>query len=132
MNVLAAANTLQSVGRVEDHDLLYLLMAANELHSVDDVKQTVVRAGPARRGASGRCRRRADLGVVPQFLGVDADGKRAVTLLLFQQPGTDMVAIARQASANAGRLRAANPAGRHLEQMVRPERAGAGRGQLRA
>jgi multidrug efflux pump subunit AcrB len=36
------------------------------------------------------------MGVVPQFLGVDADGKRAVTLLLYQQQGSDMVAIARQ------------------------------------
>ena len=94
-NALSAANTLQSVGRVEDHDQLFLLMAANEMHGLDDVKQTVLRASPAgvvhlADVATVR------MGVVPQFLGVDANGKRAVTLLLYQQPGTDMVAIARQ------------------------------------
>lgn len=97
-SALAAANTLQSAGRIEDHDQLYLLMAANALHGLDDVKQTVLRAGP---GGVVRLQDVADVheGVVPQFLGVDADGKRAVTLLLYQQPGTDMVAIARQVNA---------------------------------
>ena len=97
VNVLAAANTLQSVGRVEDHAQLYLLMAANEMRGLDDVKQTVIRAGPAgvvhlADVATVR------MGVMPQFLGVDANGKRAVTLLLFQQPGSDMVKVARQAA----------------------------------
>ena len=39
------------------------------------------------------------LGAVPQLFSVSANGKQAVTLLLFQQPGSNMVAIARQASA---------------------------------
>jgi CzcA family heavy metal efflux pump len=92
-NALAAANTLQSAGRVEDHDRLYLLMADNALHGLDDVKQTVLRAGA---GGVVRLQDVASVqqSVVPQFLGVDADGKRAATLLLYQQPGTDMVAIA--------------------------------------
>ena len=129
-NALSAANTLQSVGRVEDHDQLYLLMAANEMHGLDDVKQTVLRAGPAgvvhlADVATVR------MGVVPQFLGVDANGKRAVTLLLYQQPGTDMVAIARQVTQALAGFAPQIPPG-VLEQMVRPERAGAGRGRLGA
>jgi multidrug efflux pump subunit AcrB len=95
VNALAAANTLQAVGRVEDHDLLYLLMAANELHGLADVQQTVIRAGPY-----GAVRLQdvatVRMGVMPQFLGVQANGKRAVTLLLYQQPGSDMVTAARQ------------------------------------
>ncbi len=92
-NALAATNTLQAAGRVEDHDRLYLLMADNALHGLDDVKQTVLSAGPA---GVVRLQDVASVqqSVVPQFLGVDADGKRAATLLLYQQPGTDMVAIA--------------------------------------
>jgi len=95
INALAAANTLQSVGRVEDHEQLYLLMAANAMRGLNDVQQIVIRAGPAgvvhlADVATVR------MGVVPQFLGVEANGKRAVTLLLYQQPGTDMVTIARQ------------------------------------
>ncbi len=95
VSALAAANTLQSVGRVEDHEQLYLLMAANAMRGLADVQQTVIRAGPAgvvRLDDVATVR----MGVVPQFLNVDADGKRAVTLLLYQQPGTDMVTIARQ------------------------------------
>jgi len=92
-NALAATNTLQAAGQVEDHDELYLLMADNALHGLDDVKQTVLRAGP---GGVVRLQDVASVqqSVVPQFLGVNADGKRAATLLLYQQPGTDMVAIA--------------------------------------
>ena len=93
-NALARANTLQSVGRVEDHDLLYLLIADNALHGLNDVRQTVIRAGP---GGVVHVADVADVrfGVTPQFLSVEADGTRAVTLLLYQQPGTDMVGIAR-------------------------------------
>ncbi|MDR3505066.1 MAG: efflux RND transporter permease subunit [Acidocella sp.] len=93
VSALNAANTLQAVGRVEDHELLYLLMADNSFHGLGDVQNTVLRAGP-----SGVVRlsdvAAVHMGVVPQFLGVDADGKRAVTLLLYQQPGSSMVAAA--------------------------------------
>jgi len=93
VNALNAANTLQAVGRMEDHELLYLLMADNSFHGLSDVQNTVLRAGP-----SGVVRlsdvAAVHIGVAPQFLGVDADGKRAVTLLLYQQPGSDMVAAA--------------------------------------
>jgi multidrug efflux pump subunit AcrB len=93
---LAAANTLQSVGRVEDHALLYLIMASNPLRGLADIRQTVIRAGP---GGVLRLQDVASvqMGVIPQFLGVDANGKRAVTVLLYQQPGTDMVKIAQAA-----------------------------------
>jgi multidrug efflux pump subunit AcrB len=90
---VAAANALQSVGRVQDHDLLYLLMSANALTGVDDVKDIPLRGGP------GSVVRLADVaevrnGVAPQYFAVSADGKAAVTLLLFQQPGSNSVAIA--------------------------------------
>ncbi len=94
VNALAAATSLQSVGRVEDHDLLYLLLTNNSVHGVEDVQAIVLRAGPGyvlRLGDVADVR----LGVVPQFLGVDANGKQAVTLLLYQQQGSDMVSTAR-------------------------------------
>jgi multidrug efflux pump subunit AcrB len=95
---VAAANTLQSVGRVEDHDRLYLLMADNPLQGLDDVRRIVLRGGP---GGVVRLGDVADVhpGAAPAFFAVSADGKRAVTLLLFQQPGTDMVAITKAAQA---------------------------------
>jgi multidrug efflux pump subunit AcrB len=90
---VAAANALQSVGRVEDHDLLYLLMSANALGNLQDVRDIVVRGGPTgvvRLGDVADVRN----GVTPQYFDVSADGRQAVTLLLFQQRGSSSVAIA--------------------------------------
>jgi multidrug efflux pump subunit AcrB len=95
---ITAAGTLQSVGQAQGHGELYLLMAANALRSVADVKAVVVRGGA---GGVVRVGDVADvrLGAAPELFSVSADGKQAVTLLLFQQPGSDMVAIAKQARA---------------------------------
>jgi multidrug efflux pump subunit AcrB len=90
---ITAANSLQSVGRIEDHDLLYLLLASNALRGLDDVKNIVVRGGP---GGVVRLSDVADVrdSVVPQYFDVSANGKQAVTVLLFQQRGSNSVAIA--------------------------------------
>ena len=90
---VAAANALQSVGRLEDQDLLYLLMDANSLRSMDDVKNIVVRGGP---GGLVRLSDVADLryGVAPNYFDVSADGKQAVTVLLFQNRNSNSVEIA--------------------------------------
>ncbi len=90
---VAAANVLQSVGRLEDHDLLYLLMDDNSLQTLHDVRNIVLRGGP------NGIVHLADVanvvnGTAPQFYDVTANGKEAVTLLVFQQPGSSMVAIA--------------------------------------
>ncbi len=90
---VAAANALQSVGRVEDHDRLYLLMSTNALGGLRDVRDIVVRGGPAgvvRLGDVADVRE----GVTPQYFDVSANGKQAVTVLLFQQRGSSSVAIA--------------------------------------
>ena len=63
---ISAANVLQSVGRLEDHDLLYLLMDNNTLQKLDDVQNIVLRGGP------GGIVRLADVatvknGTMPQF-----------------------------------------------------------------
>ncbi len=90
---VAAANSLQSVGRIEDHDLLYLLLDSNALSGLDDVKNIVLRGGP---GGVVRLSDVADVrnGVVPQYFNVSANGKQAVTVLLFQQRGSNSVMIA--------------------------------------
>ncbi len=90
---VAAANALQSVGRVEDHDLLYLLLASNPLQTLEDVRNIVLRGGP------GGVVRLADVAAVqnstaPRYFEVSANGRPAVTVLLFQQPGSNSVEIA--------------------------------------
>jgi multidrug efflux pump subunit AcrB len=94
VNAISGAASLQSVGRVEDHDLLYLLLANNTVHDVQDIQDIVLRAGPGYVLRLGEVAK-VTLGVVPQFLDVDADGKQAVTLLLYQSQGSDMVSTAR-------------------------------------
>ena len=93
VNAISSAASLQSVGRVEDHDLLYLLLTNNTVHGVQDVQNIVLRAGPGYVLHLGDVAK-VTLGVVPQFLDVDANGKQAVTLLLYQQQGSDMVSTA--------------------------------------
>lgn len=93
VNAISSAASLQSVGRVEDHDLLYLLLTNNTVHGVQDVQNIVLRAGPGYVLHLGDVAK-VTLGIVPQFLDVDANGKQAVTLLLYQQQGSDMVSTA--------------------------------------
>ena len=95
---ITAANVLQSVGRLEDHDLLYLLMDNNALQKLGDVQRIVLRGGP------GGIVRLSDVATVknstmPQFFDVTAGGKEAVTVLVYQQPGSSMVAIAHDVAA---------------------------------
>lgn len=89
---VAAANRLQSVGRVQDHDLLYLLMETNAADSLQAVKDIVLRGGPAGVVHLSDVASVTN-GVQPQNFYVSANGKQAVTLLLFQQRGSNSVAI---------------------------------------
>jgi CzcA family heavy metal efflux pump len=110
---IAAADTLQSVGQLQDHDLLYLLMANNPLQSVTDVRKVVMRGGPDGVVRVGDVAD-VNLGAEPQLFSVSADGKQAVTLLLFQQPGSDMVRVARAAQQALAGVRSQLPPDIHL------------------
>ncbi len=94
---ITAANSLQSVGRVEDHDLLYLLMENNAPTNLQDVQNIVLRGGPDGIVRLSDVAHVTD-GIQPQFFNVTANGKTAVTVLLFQQRGSNSVAIAKAVS----------------------------------
>lgn len=90
---IAAANALQSVGRIEDHDLLYLLVETNAPRGLADVRNIVV------RGDATGIVRLSDVatvsdGVAPKYFAVADAGHPAVTILVFQQPDGNAVAIA--------------------------------------
>jgi multidrug efflux pump subunit AcrB len=91
---IAAANALQSVGRLEDHDLLYLLLNSNALQDLANVQNIVVRGGPTGIVRLAEVATVTD-GVMPKYFDVSANGKQAVTVLLFQQPGSNSVEIAK-------------------------------------
>ena len=107
---LAAANVLSAVGRLEDHDKLYLLLSHSSLDDLETIRQT-----PLRTAADGVVRVR-DVGDVvseaaPLYKRVTADGKNAVLLGIHQQPGGNTVAIAQHLRMAVQAYQSRMPAG---------------------
>ncbi|MBU6514238.1 MAG: efflux RND transporter permease subunit, partial [Betaproteobacteria bacterium] len=108
---LSQGNGVQALGHLEDRYKLLLALADSRLHDARQIGELVVRATPA---GVVRLRdvARVSRGTVPQWTTVTADGKPAVLLNIYQQPGGNSVQIAR----DVRRLLAATrlPAGVHL------------------
>jgi multidrug efflux pump subunit AcrB len=93
-DAVAASNVITAVGRLEDRGKLYLAFTQASLDDVSDVPDILVRAGP--EGVV----RLGDVATVrpaqaPVFTRVTADGKPAVLVLVYQQPGGNTVQISR-------------------------------------
>ncbi|MDE2369862.1 MAG: efflux RND transporter permease subunit [Burkholderiales bacterium] len=107
---LSAANVVTAVGRLEDHYKLYLAIADTRLKDLQQIGQTVVKSG------SNGIVRLDDVatvtdGVEPQWIKVNADGRPAVLLQVYQQPGSNSVQIARDVRARLDAYRSQLPAG---------------------
>jgi len=94
VSALAGANTLQAVGRVQDHNKLYLVVADHSLHGIDAVRNVVVKSD-----AQGAVKL-SDVatvhdGYVPQWIKVAEDGKPAVLFNVYEQPDGNAVQVAR-------------------------------------
>ncbi len=91
---LSSANTVNAVGRLEDHDKLYLAIVDNRLDDSDSIRATVLQksaAGILRVGDIAS----VELATVPNWTRVTADGRDAVILEVYQQPDGNTVQIAR-------------------------------------
>ncbi|MEJ0092836.1 MAG: efflux RND transporter permease subunit [Methylocella sp.] len=90
---LAAANVLQAVGKIEDHDKLYLVVSDHTLATLATIRDVVVRSDPT---GVVRLRDIATIrdGVVPQWLRVVEDGRPAVLFNVYEQPDGNAVQIA--------------------------------------
>ena len=89
---LGKANVLSVVGRMQDHDKLLLLALDDTVRQIEQVRDTVVQAGP------DGVVRVSDLasvrdGVAPQWIRVGEDGHAAVQFQVYQQPDANSVAI---------------------------------------
>lgn len=94
VSALAAANVVQAVGHVQDHDKLYLVVADNGLHRLGQIRQVVVRSsaeGIVRLGDVASVRD----GTRPVWTRVGEDGKPAVLFNIYEQPDGNAVEIAR-------------------------------------
>jgi multidrug efflux pump subunit AcrB len=90
---LAAANVLQAVGKLEDHDKLYLVVSNQTLVTLDEIRNVVIRADNA---GVVRLRDLATVkdGFVPQWIRVVEDGNPAVLFNVYEQPDGNAVQIA--------------------------------------
>ena len=91
-DALAASNVIQSVGRLDRDDRLYLLMSDTRYSGVDAIRHVVLRTGndglvQLQDVAS------VDVATVPRWETETADGKPAVLINVFQQLGGNTVAI---------------------------------------
>ena len=91
-NALTAANVLTAVGRLEDVHKLYLVVTDDRLLTRSDIERTVVRSGSAGLVLLDDIATVSE-GPAPDYTRVTADGKQAVLVQVFQQPGGNTVQI---------------------------------------
>lgn len=112
---LSASNVLTAVGRMEDHDKLYLIVSDTRFKSLAEISQTILRSG-----ANGvvRVEDVAEVRdeVEPQFSRVTADGHDAILFQIYQQPGANTVQIAADAKKKLDEIRAKLPSGVKIAQ----------------
>lgn len=110
VKALSATNVLQSVGRIEDHFKLYLMLSDTRIRNLDAIRNTVLRSG-----ANGLVRLE-DIATVraatrPQWLRVTAAGRNAVLLQVYQQPGGNTVSIVEAVRRHLAAIRGKLPPG---------------------
>jgi CzcA family heavy metal efflux pump len=93
-DALSAANVYTAVGKMEDHDRLYLVLSDTQFKSFDEILQTVVRSGPDGLVLLDDIAT-VSKGTEPKWTRVTADGHDAVLLQVFQQPDANTVQISR-------------------------------------
>lgn len=91
-NALSAANTFAAVGRLEDHNKLYLVVSNMSFTDLNQIASTVIRADD-----NGIIRLKDIAAVykdaIPEWTRVTADGHDAVLLQVYQQPVGNTVQI---------------------------------------
>jgi len=101
---LSAANVLTAVGRLEDHNKLYLIISDTGFKTLEQISATVLRTdagGIVRLSDVATVRRDA----APQWTRVTADGHDAVLINVHQQPGGNTVQIAEDIKARLEELK---------------------------
>ncbi|HEX3699828.1 MAG TPA: efflux RND transporter permease subunit [Phenylobacterium sp.] len=106
---VAGANVLTSAGRLEDRGKLLLVLTDSRLTDPRQIENVVVKTTG---GTVIRVRDVAAVFAAPaqQWVRVTADGRDAVLVNVYQQPGGNTVQIARQVQAAFAKARAQGPA----------------------
>ncbi len=97
-HALSDANIITAVGKLEEHNKLYLILSDTQFRDFEQIGQTILRSG-----ANGLVRLQdvatVSRGTTPQWIRVTADGRDAVLVQVYQQPGGTSVTIARDVKA---------------------------------
>lgn len=109
VGAVSAANVMRAVGRLEDQYKLYLMLSDTRLKTIDEIKATVLRSG-----ANGLVMLE-DIATVyastePQWIRVAADGRDAVLVQVYQQPGANTVKIAAGIKSRLAEIEGSLPA----------------------
>ena len=101
-DALSASNVVRAVGRLERDDRLYLVLSDTRFSDLDAIRHTVLRTG-ADGVVSLDDVASVSTAAVPRWQTETADGKPAVLINVYQQLGSNTVAISRDiATALAG------------------------------
>lgn len=105
---LQATNVLKIVGRIEDRHKLLLVTTDTRIRSIEEVGHTLVRAGP--NGAVHLSDvARVYSGAAPNFTIIEADGRAAVLVEVYQQPSGNTVQIVSDVRAQLEQLKSRIP-----------------------
>ena len=107
---LSAANVVTAVGRLEDNFKLYLAIADTRLKTIRQISDTIIKSGNTGIVRLDDVAQVSD-GVVPRWIKVNADGRPAVLVNIYQQPGSNSVQIARDVEARLAIYRKQLPTG---------------------
>jgi len=109
VKAVGTSNVLQAIGRVEDRYKLYLVIADNTLRGTDSLRRIAVRTGPDGVITVGDVAD-VEFSTVPQWTRVTADGKDAILINIYQQPGGNSVQIASEVRSRLQEFRSKLPA----------------------
>jgi len=110
VQALSASNVLQAVGKLQDHYKLYLMLSDTRFRRLGEIQHAVLRSG--QNGlvslADVATVRRAS---VPQWIRVTGNGRRAVSIQIYQQPGGNTVRIVKDIQSKLADFQPHLPAG---------------------
>src|SRR6202140_1069267 len=112
-SVIQANNTLESVGRLEDNDLLYLLIANNGFSNIASVRDVTLRT-PNDHIVQLTALGTVTAGGVPQQLLVEDQGKPSVEINVYQQAEANSVTLQNQVAAALDDFMKTQPKSIHL------------------
>jgi len=115
INALSSSNVLQSVGRVEDHDKLYLTLSSTRLTSAKSIRQTVLKTGKNGQVTLSDVAK-VRLATQPKYKTTTANGHKAVLLNVYQKPGASVVKLSRDLKKRLHSFGPKMPADVHIAQ----------------